>query len=88
MNYKRTLLCVKSAEDIVEVLLYSGKYNMICCLAVDLAYRKGELHLENYKKFWFEEGELIEEFGYPNQIFVLHVDNGADNVQIAEEREE
>ena len=24
-----------------------------------------------YKKFGFEEGELIEDFGYPNQVFVL-----------------
>ena len=25
-----------------------------------------------YKKFGFKEGEMIEEFGYPNQVFVLH----------------
>ena len=25
-----------------------------------------------YKKFGFVEGELIEEFGYPNQVFLLH----------------
>lgn len=25
-----------------------------------------------YRKFGFEEGELTEEFGYPNQVFVLH----------------
>ena len=25
-----------------------------------------------YKKFGFQEGEMTEEFGYPNQIFVLH----------------
>ena len=25
-----------------------------------------------YKKFGFVEAELIEEFGYPNQKFVLH----------------
>ena len=33
-------------------------------------------------KFKFEEGELIEEFGYPNQRFVLHTDKSADNVII------
>ncbi len=34
-----------------------------------------ELHLEKlYKKFGFEEGKLIEEFGYPNQRFVLHAE--------------
>ena len=33
-------------------------------------------------KFGFEEGELIEEFGYPNQRFVLHTDKSADNVII------
>lgn len=25
-----------------------------------------------YRKFGFQEGELTEEFGYPNQLFVLH----------------
>ena len=35
-----------------------------------------------YKKFGFEEGELIEEFGYPNQRFVLHANKSADNVII------
>ena len=38
--------------------------------------------LEFYKKFGFEEGELIEEFGYPNQRFVLHADKSVDNVII------
>ena len=37
-----------------------------------------ELHLEIY----IEEGELIEEFGYPNQRFVLHTDKSAGNVII------
>ncbi len=39
MNDKRAL-CVKNEEDIVGILLYSRKHNMICCLAVDPAYRK------------------------------------------------
>ena len=39
MNDKRAL-CVKNEQDIVDVLLYSRKHNMICCLAVDPAYRK------------------------------------------------
>ena len=39
MNDKRAL-CVKNEQDIVGVLLYSRKHNMICCLAVDPAYRK------------------------------------------------
>ena len=113
MNDKRAL-CVKNEQDIVGVLLYSRKHNMICCLAVDPAYRKREIasillkealdkldrdkditvstFRENdvkgiaprklYKKFGFEEGELIEEFGYPNQRFVLHTDKSADNVII------
>ena len=25
-----------------------------------------------YRKFGFQKGELTEEFGYPNQVFVLH----------------
>ena len=39
MNDKRAL-CVKNEQEIVGVLLYSRKHNMICCLAVDPAYRK------------------------------------------------
>jgi ribosomal protein S18 acetylase RimI-like enzyme len=113
MNDKRAL-CVKNEQEIVGVLLYSRKYNMICCLAVDPAYRKrgiaslllreaidkldrdkditvstfrendvkGIAPRKLYKKFGLEEGELIEEFGYPNQRFVLHADKSADNVII------
>ena len=33
---------------------------------------KGTAPRALYKKFGFAEGELIEEFGYPNQKFVLH----------------
>ena len=40
-----------------------------------------------YKKFGFEEDELIEEFGYPNQRFVLHANIGANNVPIVVVRE-
>ena len=32
---------------------------------------KGTAPRALYKKFGFEEGELVEEFGYPNQVFVL-----------------
>ena len=39
MNDRRAL-CVKKEQDIVGVLLYSRKHNMICCLAVNPAYRK------------------------------------------------
>ena len=113
MNDKRAL-CVKNEQDIVGVLLYPRKYNMICCLAVDPDYRKrgiaslllrealnkldrdkditvstfrendvkGIAPRKLYKKFGFEEGELIEEFGYPNQRFVLHANKSADNVII------
>lgn len=33
---------------------------------------KGKAPRSLYKKFGFVEDELIEEFGYPNQKFVLH----------------
>ena len=113
MNDKRAL-CVKNEQEIVGVLLYSRKYNMICCLAVDPAYRKrgiaslllrealdkldrdkditvstfrendvkGIAPRKLYKKFGFEESELIEEFGYPNQRFVLYAEKSVDNVII------
>ncbi len=100
---KKQALCVKNKEEIIGVLLFSRKRNMICCLAVQPAYRKqgiASLLLERalseldrhkkitvstfrkndgkgiapralYKKFGFEEAELTEEFGYPNQVFVL-----------------
>ena len=118
MNDKRAL-CVKNEQEIVGVLLYSRKYNMICCLAVDPAYRKrgiaslllkealdrldrdkditvstfrendvkGIAPRKLYKKFGFEEGKLIEEFGYPNQRFVLHANICANNVPIVVVRE-
>lgn len=118
MNDKRAL-CVKNGQDIVGVLLYSRKHNMICCLAVDPAYRKRGIasfllreaidkldrekditvstFRENdikgiaprslYKKFGFEEDELIEEFGYPNQRFVLHANNHISNIPEALIRE-
>lgn len=41
---------------------------------------KGIAPRKLYKKFGFEEDELIEEFGYPNQRFVLHANKSADNV--------
>lgn len=101
---KKQALCVKIKEEIIGILLFSRKRNMICCLAVDPEYRKqgiasillgkalSELDRhkeitvstfrENdekgiapralYKKFGFKEAELTDEFGYPNQVFVLY----------------
>jgi len=43
---------------------------------------KGIAPRKLYKKFGFEEGKLIEEFGYPNQRFVLHAEKSVDNVII------
>lgn len=40
---------------------------------------KGIAPRKLYKKFGFEEDELVEEFGYPNQRFVLHANKSADN---------
>lgn len=34
--------------------------------------KKGDAPRALYKKFGFVEDELIEEFGYPNQRFILH----------------
>ena len=103
MNQKRAI-CVKAGNKIIGVLLFSIKYNMICCLAVSNEYRKqgigskllayalekldrtqpitvstfreedekGAAPRALYKKYGFIPGELIEEFGYPNQQFVLY----------------
>lgn len=60
---KEKALCAKDDNGkIVGVLLFSRRHNMICCLGVSPAYRK----------FGFVEDELIEEFGYPHQRFILH----------------
>ena len=48
---------------------------------------KGIAPRKLYKKFGFKEDELIEEFGYPNQRFVLHANIGANNVPIVVVRE-
>ena len=42
MNDKRAL-CVKNEQDIVGVLLYSRKHNMICCLLLIQLIEKREL---------------------------------------------
>lgn len=104
---KRQALCVTDRETVSGVLLFSRSRNMICCLAVDPAYRKrgiasvllrkalDELDRSReitvstfretdekgiapralYKKFGFKEAALTEEFGYPNQVFVLSPSN-------------
>ena len=33
---------------------------------------KGTAPRTLYKKFGFKEGEMTEEFGYPNQVFILY----------------
>ena len=40
---------------------------------------KGTAPRALYKKFGFAEDKLIEEFGYPNQLFVLHPKNNGGN---------
>lgn len=37
---KRQAICVKQADEIVGVLLFSRGHNMICCLAVSPEYRR------------------------------------------------
>lgn len=101
---RKTAICAKENNRIIGVLLFSTKYNMICCMAVDPDYRrkhvasgmfslmfkiadetrditvstfreddiKGIAPRAFYKKFGFVEDELTEEFGYPNQKFILH----------------
>lgn len=97
-------ICMKDENEIVGVMLFSKKYNMICCLAVDPEYRrkgiasallsaaiteldrtkditvstfrmndqKGDAPRALYTKHGFVEDKLIEEFGYPSQLFILH----------------
>lgn len=100
---KRQALCIREADTVKAVLLFSRGHNMICCLAVSPEFRrrgaasvllkealsqldrtkpvtvstfcaedeKGTAPRALYKKFGFVEGELKEEFGYPNQVFIL-----------------
>ena len=101
---QKRAICVKDENKIIGVLLFSHKYNMICCLAVSPNYRnqgigskllvyaldkldrtriitvstfreeddKGMAPRALYKKYGFIADELIEEFGYPNQKFILY----------------
>lgn len=103
---QKSAICIKDENKIIGVLLFSHKYNMICCLGVSpkdrnqgigsrlLAYAldkldrtqcitvttfqenddKGEAPRAFYKKHGFIAGELVEEFGYPNQKFILYPD--------------
>ena len=100
-------ICVKDSGEIMGVLLFSRKHNMICCLAVAPEHRrkgvasvllekalssldrekditvttfrdgdvKGDAPRALYMKYGFTEGELVEEFGYPSQMFVLKAAN-------------
>lgn len=101
---KRQAVCVKVADEIVGVMLFSRGHNMICCLAVSPECRrqgvatmlmdealsnldrardisvstfraddeKGPAPRALYEKYGFVPDALIEEFGYPNQKFILH----------------
>ncbi len=100
---KGQALCVRKKGEMMGVLLFSRKRNMVCCLAVDPGCRrqgvasallekalsemdrqreitvstfreedeKGRAPRALYRKFGFREAGLTEEFGYPNQVFVL-----------------
>lgn len=37
---RKTAICAKENNRIIGVLLFSTKYNMICCMAVDPNYRR------------------------------------------------
>lgn len=101
---KRQAICVKEANEIVGVMLFSRGHNMICCLAVAPECRRHgvasilmdealnnlnrtkEISVSTfqagdekvtapralYEKYGFVADELIEEFDYPNQKYVLH----------------
>jgi len=73
-NVKRqTALCVKHKGDIVGIMLFSFNSKCISCMAVHPNHRrKGIAPRQLYRKFGFEEDELVTEFNYPNQKFILH----------------
>lgn len=113
---KQEAICVKDEQQIVGVMLFSRKHNMICFLAVLPLYRRRGVasklmdealyHLDQnkeitvttfcandekgpapralYEKYGFIPDACLEEFGYPNQKYVLHP-NGSErkNRQIA-----
>jgi ribosomal protein S18 acetylase RimI-like enzyme len=100
---RKSAICAVSKNTVIGVLLFSTKYNMLCCMAVHPDYRKkgiAKLMIEEmmsnldksrdiivdtfreedskgiapralYISLGFEPDELNENFGYPNQRFVL-----------------
>lgn len=43
-------ICAKADGKIVGVLLFSRKHNMLCCMAVDPAYRRRHIATEMFEK--------------------------------------
>jgi ribosomal protein S18 acetylase RimI-like enzyme len=100
---RKSAICAVSENKVVGILLFSTKYNMLCCMAVHPDYRKngiaklmiGEMmsNLDKsrdivvdtfceddsrgiapralYLSLGFEPAELVENFGCPNQRFIL-----------------
>lgn len=101
---RKSAICAVSENKVIGILLFSIKYNMICCLAVHPDYRKKGIakqmisetlnNLDNrsdiivetfceddskgiapralYTSLGFEPAEVVENFGYPHQRFILH----------------
>lgn len=74
-NIKRkTALCVKYEDDIVGIMIFSYNSKCLSCMAVHTNHRrKGIAPRPLYKKYEFEEDELLTEFDYPLQKFILHI---------------
>ena len=43
-------VCAKAEEKIIGVLLFSRKYNMLCCMAVDPDYRRRQVATRMFEK--------------------------------------
>lgn len=68
-EYRRQGIATKMMKEMLTKL---DRSNDICVTTFRECDEKGRAPRALYQKFGFVEDELVEEFGYPNQKFILH----------------
>lgn len=70
---RNTAICMKYEGVIVGILLFSYNSKCLSCMAVHPNHRRNGIATRQlYKKYGFKEDELVTEFDYPLQKFILY----------------